>query len=127
MKAKSHGKYNIAKTIAQARSALDAKRLGKKIIPEDHWETEKIEVMRNIIRSRAQQVPKYRQQLKSAKEIIVEAVPGDNFWSCGLSKEEVGWWNPRDWPGKNVMGRLHMELRDELESAPTTQEVCVVP
>ena len=50
-----------------------------------------------------------------AELIIVEAVPGDNFWPCGLSKEEVGWWNPENWPGKNIMGNLHMELREEVK------------
>ena len=42
------------------------------------------------------------------KLTIVEAVPGDNFWSCGLSKEEVGWWDPVNWPGRNIIGKpLH--------------------
>ena len=119
MKAMSHGKVNVAKDIIQARNACEAKRLGKRVITERVWETERLEVMRQIIRRKYECVPRYRHELMKAELIIVEAVPGDNFWSCGLSKEEVGWWNPENWPGKNIMGNLHMELREEVRRGGT--------
>ena len=75
--------------------------------------------MKQIIRRKFECVPRYRHELMKAKLTIVEAVPGDNFWSCGLSKEEVGWWNPENWPGRNIMGNLHMELRDEVRRGGT--------
>ena len=50
MKAMSHGKVNVAKDIIQARNACDAKRLGRGVITERVWETERLEVMKQIIR-----------------------------------------------------------------------------
>ena len=71
--------------------------------------------MRHIIKAKAQQVPAYRNKLRNAEEIIVEALPGDNYWSCGVPKDQVEWVDEKDWPGQNIMGKLHMELRTELQ------------
>ena len=49
----------------------------------------------------------------------MEAVPSDNFWSCGLSKEAVAWSNPENWPGRNISRNLHMELREEVRRGGT--------
>ena len=46
-------------------------------------------------------------------------VPGDNSWSCGLSKEEGGWWNPENWSGRNIMENLHIELREKVRRGET--------
>ena len=50
MKVMSHGKVSMAKDIIQARNACEAKRLGKRIITERVWETERLEVMKQIVR-----------------------------------------------------------------------------
>ena len=47
--------------------------------------------MRHFIKAIAAAVLKYRAELLAAKETIVEAVHGDLYWSCGLSKEDVRW------------------------------------
>ena len=55
---------------------------------------------------------RYRKALLDAEQLIVEAVLGDTYWSCGLSNEEAIKTEMRHWPGKNIMSKLHMELRD---------------
>ena len=45
---------------------------------------------------------------------IIESVPDDTFWSCRLPAREVVNTFPAQWPGYNIMGRLHMMLRSEL-------------
>ena len=94
MKAMSHGKESVAKVIIQARNACEAKRLEKSFMTERVWAIERLEVMKQIIRRKFECVHRYRHELMKAKLTTVEDVPGDTFWSCGLSKEEVGWWNP---------------------------------
>ena len=68
--------------------------------------------MKQIVRRKFLCVPRYRHELMTARFIIVETVPCDNFWSCVLSKKELGWWNPENWSGGNIKGNLHMELRE---------------
>ena len=80
---------------------------------EESWEEEKLEVMRAIIRAKAESVPEYRRELLKC-DVIVEAVYGDNYWSCGLKTHDVPWTNEKDWPG-NIMGQLHMKLCEELK------------
>ena len=76
-----------------------------------------VDVMQQIIKAKASLVPKYRASLLAAKETIVEAVHGDLYCSCWLSKEDVRWVKTKDWPGKNTMKRLHIELRETLKTS----------
>ena len=111
----TYGKEKVASEIRESRSAGEAKRAGRKIITERNWDIAKLDIMRHIIRAKAQCVPEYGSELLRSNDIIVEAVPGDKFWSSGLSKEEVRWCSPENWPGMNMMGKLHIELRDEIK------------
>ena len=98
MKAMSHEKDSVTKDIIQSRNACEAKRLGKRVITEGVWETERLEVMRQIIRRKFEYVPRYRHELMKAKFTIAEAVPGDNFWSCGSCRVVWGGANFRILP-----------------------------
>ena len=114
MKAKHHGMDDLAETIKRQQRACGTKQLAKDVIKvQDSWKAVRVDMMRSIIKAKAEQVDEYRRDLlTSGKNIIAEAVPGEFFWSCGLSKESIK--QPEDWPGKNMMGKLHMELREKL-------------
>ena len=60
--------------------------------------------MRVIIRAKSKCVPEYRRELLKSDDIIVEAVHGDNYWSCGLRTHNVPWTDDKDWPGKKLLG-----------------------
>ena len=49
----------------------------KQVLTEASWEEEKLEVMRAIIRAKAECVPEYRRELLKY-DVIIEAVNGDN-------------------------------------------------
>ena len=70
-----------------------------------------LEVMRVIVRGKSKCVPEYRRELLKSDDIIVEAVHGDNYWSCGLRTHET----KKTGQEKNIMGQLHDELRRELQ------------
>ena len=72
--------------------------------------------MKSILKCKLECVLDYKQLLLNSKGVIVEAVVNEGFWSSGLSKEKVFQRKSDDWPGKNMLGKLHMELREELRN-----------
>ena len=71
--------------------------------------------MKDVLREKVKQVPEVRQTLlDSGDREIAEAVPFDNFWSLGLPKETASKTDPNHWPGSNILGRLWLEIREEL-------------
>ena len=116
-KARYFGREDIANETGSVLGACEAKRMAKILPKGGGWEARRVDVMRQIINMKAASVPEYRAALLTAKETIVEAVHGDLYWSCGLSKEDVRWAETRDWPGENTMGKLHMELREKLKTS----------
>ena len=97
-----------AERIRLAKTPADAKRLGTsrkyKIHPD--WDTRRIDVMRTAIRAKFTQHEDLKQLLLSTgNSILVEDSPHDYFWGCGKLKT-----------GKNMLGKLLMELREELRN-----------
>ena len=48
------------------------------------------------------------------KKSIVEAIPNQFSWSCGLSKEAARTIEQAKWPGMNRLSEQWMELRSEI-------------
>ena len=70
--------------------------------------------MKKIVRQKFS-VPALQQKLlDTGDEVIAEAVPFDDEWSCGLTAEQLKNTDPKFWPGHNYMGKILMELREEL-------------
>lgn len=93
--------------IRSARSPLDAKTLGqtRKIPIRPDWESVKESVMKRALRLKFQN-PQLRSLLLSTKaRPLVEDSPYDRYWGAG-----------RDGKGKNRLGILLMEIRDEIRS-----------
>ena len=116
MKALSCRDQDMAREICKLDCPREVKILSVKMKTNDEWKRAKLDIMREIITAKAEYVPEYKEALLSANQIIAEAVPDDCYWSSGLSKEEIVWVDTLNWPGHNVMGRLHMELREKIRS-----------
>ena len=73
------------------------------------WEQVKDDVMRRAVRRKFETHPELRQVLlATGAEPIVENAPKDWYWGCG-----------KDGTGRNMLGRILMEVRAALrESAP---------
>lgn len=125
-KAVASNQQEMAEEFLKLESARNVKILSGQIKTDDKWKENKLNIMRKIIRAKAESVAKYRSALQNARQIIAEAVPDDNYWSCGLSKDEVIYTPVYEWPGQNIMGRLHMELRDELFGDVTHKQVNII-
>jgi ribA/ribD-fused uncharacterized protein len=92
--------------IRQAKSPMIAARLGRSretpIRPD--WESVKLAVMRTAVRAKFIQHESARRALLATGEAtIVEHTPNDSYWGDG-----------GDGSGQNMLGRMLMEIRDEL-------------
>ena len=85
-------------------SGGQAKRLGRRVELRSDWEEVKIDIMRQVLKSKFTQNPKLREKLIATGD--TELIEGNN-------------WNDRFWGvcrgvGQNHLGKLLMEVRAEL-------------
>ena len=98
------------------KTPYEQKSWAKKITVRTAWYAIRRETMKEILRVKLECVREYKQLLLQSKGVLAEAVPGERFWSVGLSKSEVFRVPAADWPGRNELGNIHMELRAELKA-----------
>lgn len=116
VKAIRRGCLEIAKLIKDAPSAHLAKQAAKRLPYNTNWKNEKVSVMKDILEHKARQVPEFRDTLVNSKpNKLVEAVPGEYFWSSGLNKEDTLNTKSKYWFGRNQMGILLTEIRNNLQ------------
>jgi ribA/ribD-fused uncharacterized protein len=97
-----------AMAIITARSAHDAFKMAQqmKSIRRPDWDDVKVDIMRKLIRAKVDQHGYVRRKLLATGDReLVENSWRDDFW---------GWGPNRD--GQNMLGKLWMEVRDELRS-----------
>jgi ribA/ribD-fused uncharacterized protein len=96
---------DVVEKIKNTRSAHDAQKIAyssrdKQI---DNWDATKFDVMKNILRNKIEQHPYVLKKLRqSGDREIVEDSWRDDVWGWGESKK-----------GKNMLGKIWMELREE--------------
>jgi ribA/ribD-fused uncharacterized protein len=96
-------------------SPMIAARLGRsrKVPIRTDWEDVKLNVMRTAVRQKFAAHAELTQLLLSTgDQEIVEAASGDSFWGCG-----------KDGTGQNWLGRILMEIRQELKTEQKRDEV----
>lgn len=92
--------------IRTTKSPMIAARLGRsrkvKIRPD--WESVKVNIMRKAVRAKIDAHKELQELLLSTgEEKLIEKTTRDYFWGCGA-----------DGSGKNWLGKILMEVRDEL-------------
>lgn len=95
----------ISKHIFAARSPEAAKRIADKHLDKiaEAWHDEKINVMKEILRAKAKQHEDVQDALRrSGGRKIIENSPVDAFWGAGPDNK-----------GKNMVGKIWMEIRIE--------------
>jgi ribA/ribD-fused uncharacterized protein len=100
----------VIEMIFAATSAHDALKLAiqyqEKIRPQ--WEEQKYGIMKDICRTKLTQHPYILKSLiTSGTASLVEDSPKDDCWGRGP-----------DWNGNNNLGKIWMELREEIKQAP---------
>ena len=116
-KAKLFGDMGMYHLIRSTESPADCKRLGRRVKGFDsmEWDAAKYRVMK------AGNLEKYRQNptllkklLETEDAILAEASPKDRIWGIGMEADEAATVDPKDWPGQNLLGKVLMEVREEL-------------
>ena len=60
--------------------------------------------------------------LKTGDAVLVKCSAMDRYWSCGVFVNNLlVLCNPGKWPGRNMLGVLMMEVRDELKNEITKE------
>jgi ribA/ribD-fused uncharacterized protein len=91
--------------IWKAVKANDSRLLGQKVTMRPDWDEYKRFVMKECCLAKFLQHPDLRKQLMATgDEVLIEDSPVDWYWGCGS-----------DGTGKNVLGQVLMEIREELK------------
>jgi len=117
MKAKTFGDGAIAAKILKTPSAKAVKALGKKVkdFKIEEWDAKKDGIMAAALKAKVIQHPEIREKLlQTGVRPIGEASARDKYWAIGTSADTSKAKDPSKWPGKNVLGKMWMDLRKEL-------------
>ena len=117
-KAKMFGDADIQNKILKTASPKSVKTYGKKVkgFDEEAWNEKKDSVMRTAVKAKLMQHPDILKKLRdTGTRPIAEADPRGKYWGIGTSSETSKAKDPSRWPGQNKMGKILMELRDELK------------
>lgn len=100
--------------IREANRPMVAAQLGRsRDVPiRQDWESVKIDVMRRAVQAKFEAYPALRSLLLSTgDEMIIEDAAGDSFWGCGSEGN-----------GENWLGRILMEIREQLSERNIGEE-----
>ena len=109
----------LAERVFKAPSAALAKQISSQM-PVDKiltdWNNKKLDVMKKVLLAKLECCSLYRDVLlKSDTKVLVECTK-DEYWGANLSHYLVKTTLPQYYPGKNKLGKLHMEIRQNLQS-----------
>jgi ribA/ribD-fused uncharacterized protein len=119
-KAKQFGDGEIQAKIMKTASAKSVKSYGKKVknFNDEAWNERKDQVMRVAVKAKFMQHPELLKKLRdTGTRPIAEADPRGKYWGIGTSADTSKAKDPERWPGKNVLGKILMELRSELKDS----------
>ena len=103
--------YKIMKT----PNPKSVKALGRKVKNFDPavWDKYKKEIVKTAVKGKFVYNKNLLEKLKATGDIyIAEDSPYDKVW--GIGTKSVKHKQNRTWPGKNLLGEILMEIRDEL-------------
>ena len=116
-KAIRRGQIDLAKKIAESRTAGEAKFNSRLLKNDQKWKDEKEDVMRQVLQAKAQQVPEFREALiHTQNNTLVETVKNEMYWGSGLDAQDTLHTKPNCWMGKNRLGEIMSEIRSQLIS-----------
>ena len=115
-KAEKFGDLESLEKIMKAKSAKAVKALGKKVkdFKQEEWDSAKYEIMREGVSAKFAQYPELRKQLEETGDRKIGFADARNvFWGIGSSESVEKSKHPEKWRGKNMLGHIMMELRDQ--------------
>ena len=117
MKAKLFGDEIIAAKILQAKNPREQKDLGRKVnkFNKNIWDKNCKKIVYDANYAKFTQNETLKKELLSTKgKLLVEASPYDTIWGIGLSEDNPDSRNKKKWQGKNWLGEILTELRENI-------------
>ena len=113
-----HLRPHIAEQILHANTPREAKSIAAVIQnsdPSSHWKRVKYDIMRQVLRAKAESSEVFRQHLLDTGDTyLVDSSVTDNYWGSSLSYNLTITRLPDLLPGKNKLRTLLADLRKEL-------------
>lgn len=111
-------KYNIADEIMNTSDPAKCKKLASQKFPEFDpklWGKTCYTIVKRGVRAKFQQnVDILQILLGTGNALIAECSPYDNKWGIGIDIADPDRFQTKLWTGKNYLGRILMEVREEL-------------
>jgi ribA/ribD-fused uncharacterized protein len=123
--------FDMAIKIRQLTDPAQHKKAGKLVKGFDSslWNKYKVEKMFNVCLSKFYDKPWFKPDneltdylLSTDDALLVEASPYDKEWGIGLSKYEAMKIDPSLWPGKNLLGKVLMRVRQTIKEQENLKE-----
>lgn len=113
--------FGLAEKIMKSDDPATIKRLGRTKFPAfngDLWDKTCYAIVKRGVRAKFEQNPDLLEILvATGNKILAEASPKDTKWGIGIAQDDPRCYMVKKWAGKNLLGRILMEVRDELRKA----------
>ena len=116
--------FGDMKTAVQLQEPLKpgtAKKIGRGVKKFDvHvWSQHGAQIMKNACRAKFFQCERFKNELLKSTGTLCEAAKGDRIWGVGLGLNDPAVFDRQEWKGKNKLGFLLTELREEVAGLET--------
>lgn len=121
-KALEFGDTETAKKVMEAEEPREQKKLGRQVegFDAEHWSKVRFERVIPAMREKFRSHPVLKRELlNSGDKTIVEASPLDDQWGIGMGADDPEILDESKW-GLNVLGKMIMQVRDELREESET-------
>ena len=119
-KAMVFSQYDLADQIMATNDPQECKNLGKTTFSNwdgDFWDKVSYPIVKRGVKAKFVQNPDIRRELLMTENaLLAECSKNDTKWGIGIDIEDDRRFNVSEWNGKNYLGRILMEVRDELRT-----------
>ena len=119
--------YHLAEKILASNNPSEIKRLGRTRFPEfnsDVWDRTSYAIVKRGVRAKFEQNKDLLQVLLDTQDnVLAECSLMDKKWGIGVAIDNPDCSDPSKWNGKNYLGRILMEVRDELRRLSAAKKI----
>lgn len=115
------GRRDLWKRIMESDNPKEIKDFaGKESFPEfmgikSFWDKHCKQIVKRGVKAKFQQNPDILQELLNTNDaLLCECAARDKIWGIGINLKDPAWHYVSNWDGKNYLGRILMEVREEL-------------
>jgi len=113
--------YDLADKIMESDDPMEIKKLGRTKFDSfdaNLWDSVSYTIVKRGIRAKfSQNLGLLNILLETGNKVLAEASEKDKKWGIGVAVDDPNRYKMKEWKGKNYLGRILMEVRDELRLA----------